>query len=236
MRRVIIASPSYDGRIDVWYVNSLVNTIKMSKDKDVEIIPIWVSFDALLQRTRNDSIFTALDMECDDIIWIDTDIEWNPEWIFKLLEYPVDVVGGTYRKKGDIEEYVLRQKQKKPKNQLGLIPVDGLGTGFVRMSKKAMQHLWNISKPYIDTKDNKERRMVFDVVIENVNGIPSLVSEDIHAFNKLKAGGFDIYLDPTMTCNHTGTYKFKGSFENWYKTVEVKNKITLPAIITKKQL
>jgi glycosyltransferase involved in cell wall biosynthesis len=200
-------------------VNSLCNTIKLAREKDIDIIPMWVSFDALLQRARNDTIQLALETECDDIIFIDTDIEWQPEWFFKLLEYDVDVVGGTYPKKGYKEEYVIRQLQRKLPNADGLIEVDGLGTGFVRLSNKAMQYLWDTSAKYIDPKDNKERRMIFDVVVQN----ESLVSEDIHMFNKLTTGGFKVYLDPTMTCNHTGPKKFTGSFENWYNKSLIKN-------------
>ena len=212
MKKVMIGTPCYDGRLDVWYTNSLCNTIKMSYLKDVEIIPMWISFDALLQRARNDTIDVALQMEVDELIWIDSDIEWQPEWFFKLLDYDVDIVGGTYPKKGDKEEYVVRQITRRQLLDNGLIEVDGLGTGFVKMSKKAMQYLWDTSAKYTDPKDNKERRMIFDVVIQN----ESLVSEDIHAFNKLTAGGFKVYLDPTITCNHIGPNKFKGNFENWY--------------------
>ena len=212
MKKVMIGTPCYDGRLDVWYTNSLCNTIKMSYLKDVEIIPMWISFDALLQRARNDTIDVALQMEVDELIWIDSDIEWQPEWFFKLLDYDVDIVGGTYPKKGDKEEYVVRQITRRQPLDNGLIEVDGLGTGFVKMSKKAMQYLWDTSAKYTDPKDNKERRMIFDVVIQN----ESLVSEDIHAFNKLTAGGFKVYLDPTITCNHIGPNKFKGNFEKWY--------------------
>ena len=45
MRKVMIGTPCYDGRIDVWYVNALMNTIKMAIERDIEIIPMWVSFD-----------------------------------------------------------------------------------------------------------------------------------------------------------------------------------------------
>jgi hypothetical protein len=213
MRKVLLGTPCYDGRLDVWYTNSLVNTIKLAQEKDVEIIPMWVSFDALLQRARNDTIHIALDGDFDDMIWIDSDIEWTPEWFFKLLDHPVDVVGGTYPKKGDKEEYVLRQTYRRPIDEsLGLIEVDGLGTGFVKLSKKAMRCLWDISMPYIDPKDNQERKMIFDVQIKN----GSLHSEDIVMFTKLQEQGFKIWLDPTMTCNHTGPKKFQGNFMRWY--------------------
>ena len=56
----MIGTPCYDGRIDVWYTNSLINTVKQSYAHDVEITPMWVSFDALNQRARNDTIQLAL--------------------------------------------------------------------------------------------------------------------------------------------------------------------------------
>lgn len=227
MRKVIIGTPCYDGRLDVWYTNSLVNTIKQSYKHDVEITPMWVSFDALIQRARNDTIHIALEGEFDDIIWIDSDIEWQPEWFFQLLDYPVDVVGGTYRKKGDREQYVIRQlTNHNPDPTTGLIEVDGLGTGFIRMSRTAMQYLWDSNKSYIDQKDNKERRMIFDVIITNND----LMSEDIYALQKLIDGGFKIWLDPSMTCSHVGPYKFQGDFANWYKT-GMQSKIGPPAIV-----
>lgn len=212
-RKVLLGSPCYDGRLDVWYTNALVNTIKLSAAHDVEITPMWVSFDALIQRARNDTIQIALDGDFDALIWIDSDIEWQPEWFFKLLDYSEDVVGGTYRKKGDKEEYVIRQLENNSIDPTtGLMEVHGLGTGFVKMSKAAMQYLWDVSKPYIDPKDNKERRMIFDVIIED----NSLVSEDIYAFKKLIEGGFKIWMDTNMTCNHIGPYKFVGDFSKWH--------------------
>lgn len=214
----MITSPCYDGRLDIWYVNSLIETIRYGKEfyPDVEIAPVWVSFDALIQRARNDIIHIAKVTDVDDVIFVDSDIEWDPEWIFKLLDYPVDVVGGTYPKKADEEIYVVRQVTKRPLDpETGLMEVDGLGTGFVRLSKNAVNFLWDSAESYIDPKDNQERRMVFDVVLEN----GQMVSEDIHMFNTLTRGGFKVWLDPKMTCNHIGPKKYKGNFEKWYGNV-----------------
>lgn len=227
-RKVLLGTPCYDGRLDVWYTNSLCNTIKKSFEHDIEIIPIWISFDALLQRARNDTIQVALEMECDDLIFIDSDIEWVPADFFKLLNYAEDVVGGTYPKKSSIEEYVVRQLQKKPIDpNTGLLEVNGLGTGFVKLSKLAMQYLWDSSEMYIDPKDGKERRMIFDVVIKN----QSLHSEDIYMFDKLIEGGFKVWLDPSITCNHSGPKKFTGDFKSWYDRTNI-----LPLQQIKKQL
>lgn len=219
-RKVMIGSPSYDGKLEVWYVNSLIQTMKLADEHNVEIIPIWVSFDALIQRCRNDTVAIAMYQDVDDLVWIDTDIEWKPEWFYKLLEYPVDVVGGTYPKKGDKhEQYVLNLGGKSGEidKLTGLMEVAGLGTGFLRFSRSAIKWLWDNSPAYIEKeKDNLEKRWIFDVVIENRD----LVSEDIHVCSRLeREGGFKIYLDPSMTCNHVGGKKYEGDFLKWFNKV-----------------
>jgi glycosyltransferase involved in cell wall biosynthesis len=214
MKKVFIGTPCYDGKIDVWFANSLIQTERIAAKRNIELIPIYMSYDSLVQRARNDCVALAMQLGCDDIVFIDADIEWEPQWFFDLLDYPVDVVGGTYRKKSDDSEtYVVKQTNNNlSKNELGLIEVEGLGCGFVKFSKRAMQCLWDNSAPYIEEeKASQPKRMIFDVRVEN--GV--LHSEDIVAFNTLRKHGYSVYLDPRMTCNHMGAKKFKGNFERW---------------------
>lgn len=196
-----------------------MKTIKIAEKLNIEIVPMWVSFDALIQRARNDTIAIAIEQDFDDLIWIDTDIEWEPEWFFKLLDYPVDVVGGTYPKKGDTEMYVVSLGEYTPVINLdtGLIQVAGLGTGFLRFSKKACQWLWDNSEPYNEPeKGGVHKRWIFDVVVRNAD----LISEDIWVCRRLtNEGGFPIYLDPNITCNHVGGKKYVGNFKKWLSSL-----------------
>ena len=219
-RKVLIGTPSYDGTLDVWYVNSLVNTVRESEDRGIRIDPIYMSFDALVQRARNDLVDLAIEGGYDELIFIDSDIEWDPSWIFQLLKYKHDVVGGTYRKKTDDYEGYVMKADEGPRvidTRTGLVKVAGLGTGFMKLSRKALEYLWNGAEPYVDHKD-KNSRMVFDIAIQN--GV--MVSEDILMCQKLTRGGFDIWLDPRMCCNHTGPKKFTGNFINWLERLETK--------------
>jgi hypothetical protein len=213
-RTVMIGTPCYDGKIDVWHANSLVQTIKMSAELGVEIYPIWLSYDALIQRARNDIVALMMDMGCDDLIFIDADIDWNPNDFYKLLSYPVDVVGGTYPKKGDIEEYVAKildpMRAKDP--HTGLLETEGLGTGFLRMSRKAVQHLWDNCPKYSERGRDIDRRWIFNVEIKGGD----LVSEDIHVCDLLRAGGFPVWLDTQVTCGHNGIKHFTGNFDAWF--------------------
>lgn len=217
IRKVMIGTLSYDGRLDVFYTNSLIETIRKCPE-NISIAPIFLSYDSLIQRARNDTLAMALQNGFDDLIFIDSDISWDPEWLFRLLQYPVDVVGGTYRKKSDESEMYVTRILKNPAEidtRTGLMKVDGLGCGFIRLSRKAMQYLWDASEPY---QDRGEKRMVFEVVVES----DEIISEDIWMCTKLKRGGFDIHLDPRICCDHVGIKKFQGNFANWYDNLNFK--------------
>lgn len=217
-RRVMIGTPCYDGKIEVWYANSLVETIRQGMMRGVEVYPIWLSYDALIQRARNDLVALMINMNCDDIVFIDADIDWNPEDFFKLLSYPVDVVGGTYPKKGDAEMYVAKMIDinRKSDPQTGLIEVEGLGTGFLRMSRRAIQYLWDNSPHYEEKEYGKIRRMIFEVIVKDGD----LISEDIQACQKLREGGISIWLDQNITCGHVGMKRYTGNFAQWLERIK----------------
>ena len=215
MRKVLIATPAHDGRLDVWYTTSLVNSVRIAQEQGIFLHPVFMSYDALVQRARNDLLRLAVEGGYDDIVWIDADLEWNPMWVMALLESEKDVIGGTYRKKtDDAELYTVKTKSLEADD--GLVKVDGLGTGFIRLSKKAFTALWESGTPY--TNEGKEGRWVFDVKI--VDG--QLVSEDNVMCAKLQELGFDVWLDPHMTCCHIGTKKFYGNFEDFAQRLTAK--------------
>jgi len=211
MRRVLIGTPSYDGRIDVWFANSLIATVKEAEKKGIFVHAIYTSYDSLIQRARNSLVKLALDGKYDDIFFIDSDTEWEPEWFFRLLERPEPVVGGALIKKTDKEGYTVKllDKQLKFSEDKKLIQADGVGTGFLKVSRFALEKLWLASDPY--TSEGEEHRMVFDIKVENGD----LISEDYVLCNKWQKLGYKVWLDPTITCNHIGIKKFKGDLNKF---------------------
>lgn len=215
MRKVLIGTPSYDGKVDVWYCNSLLNTIKESWNRDIFVHVIYTSYDALIQRSRNNLVKIALQSGFDDLFFIDSDVEWEAEWFFNILNSPEHMVGGALVRKSDINEgYTVKLTNKDlTYNNLGtLIEVDGVGTGFLKMSRFALEKLWEMSPKYIDD-DGGEQAMVFDVVIKD----GELISEDYVACNKWRELGYKVWIDPTITCNHVGNKKYSGNLQNFLK-------------------
>ncbi len=225
MRRVMIATPSLTGELDVYYVNSLVETVKLACARDIMVAPIFVPQNSLIQSARNEMLSMAYESQVDDMVWIDGDIAWKPEWFFKLLEYPVDVVGGTYRRKQEEESYVCTAKPwMLKKDHLGLMQVEALGTGFMRFSAKTIKWLWDNSAPYhVGSEPTaREMRWVFDVGPRAMDG--ELVSEDVRVCFKLRDGGFAINCDPEMTCDHVGRCRFMGAFAPWCEVLHENHK------------
>lgn len=212
MRRVLIGTPSYDGRIDVWFANSLLGTVRMAYSKDIHVHAIYTSYDSLIQRARNSLFKLAIDGGYDDLFFIDSDCEWEPEWFFRLLERPEPIVGGALVKKNDeIEGYTVKllDKNLKWSEDKKIIEVDGVGTGFLKISRFALEKLWNMSDEYIS--EGEKHRMVCDIKVENGD----LISEDYILCNKWKSLGYKVWLDPTITLNHIGTKKYKGDFHSF---------------------
>jgi len=211
MNKILIGTPTYDGRIDTWFADSLVRTIKQSIPKKIQIDAIYPSYDSLIQRARNDLFRMALEGNYDTLFFIDSDMEWEPEWFFRLLERPEPIVGGAVIKKSDNEGYNVKitNKTLKYSTDQKLLEVDGVGTGFLKVDRFAIDKLWLMSEPYFH--DNKDNRMVFDIKIENGD----LVSEDYIMCSKWKSLGYKIWLDPTITCNHNGVKKYKGNVQNF---------------------
>ena len=197
--------------IDVWYADSLRRTEALLSQHGIDTLPIYLSYDALVQRARNDLVRIALDQGFDDLLFIDSDIEWEPEWAMALLAHDVDAVGAAYRKKTDEKEiYTVRAKLPIPVDlKTGLWIVDGIGTGFMRLSRRALQLLWDASEEY--ENEGRMCRWIFDVCVVD----HQLVSEDNIVCEKLRQLGVKVHLDPSFTPTHIGIKKYRGNFKEY---------------------
>jgi len=217
MKNVMLAAPSYDGKVSVWHAAALSETCKLGLTKDINIFPIYMSFDSLVQRARNDIFKLAYKSKVDELVFIDCDQDWNPEDFFKLLEHEEDVVGCPVRKKSDIAQFNIKLVSKDYELlENGLVEVDSVGTGFMKISKNAIVKIWESSEEYIEIDKQEKSRMVFDIGIHD--GI--LTSEDVVFCEKWRNMGGKVYIDPTINSGHSGEKRWVGNFEEWIKAVQ----------------
>ncbi len=213
MRTVMIAAPSYDGKVNVWHASALSETCKIGLAKGINVVAVYMSFDALVQRARNDIVKMAIDSNVDDLFFIDCDMDWNPNDFFRMLDYDVGIVGAPVMKKSDFEQYNVKLTSQLKIEENGLAVVDAVGTGMMRIRKDALLKLWEASPEYKELHKPEPSRMVFDIQV--IDG--QLVSEDIVMCNKWIDLGEKIYIDPLVPCGHSGEKRWVGNFYEWYK-------------------
>jgi glycosyltransferase involved in cell wall biosynthesis len=219
--KVLIATPTMDGRLEAYYVDSLVRTLALGSVKGYDIAHLFVGYDSMLPRARNDLVKAGLEGKFDEVVFIDADMLWNPEWVIELLESGLDFVGGTARKKSDDNiDYAIKIKgdllnPTYAKDHPEIMEVETVGTGFLKVSKKVLEKIGKSSKDYYNGP-SKERanKMYFEYTIDE-NG--DLLGEDATLCKKWRDEGGKCYLHTKMTCGHVGTKVFFGDFGAFYK-------------------
>ena len=231
MRRVLIGTPALTGEVTAWYADSLYHSGLLCQSQGIHLAPIFIALESNLPNARNDLLAIAIRQGFDDLIFIDADQEWKPEYIPRLLSHPVDCVGAAIRKKTDTAElYNVRAPDGPlsfvvhPETDLWTAEGMCLGTGFLRLSRAAMQMLWDNAEPYSNGKAKEPSRWVFD--FRPING--ELVGEDTLLCMKLQEFGIDTWLDPTMVVGHVGTKKWTGDFANWLGRMQDQERAKVP--------
>lgn len=217
-KRILIGTPAHDWRADVRYVHSFGQTIKLCMERGIDLRWLFPPGDAILQQSRNALVRDALTFGFDDLFFIDSDQDWEAEWIIRLLSYPIDCIGAPVRKKTDDKElYNVKVRsgidsfRRLGQHDIITAPDLAVGTGFLRMSRRAMQALWDASEKYVGP-DGIETAWIYDIRPQN----GELVGEDTHVCDKLRSLGIETWIDPTMCPGHSGMKRFAGDFGTWF--------------------
>lgn len=218
MRSVMILTPAYGGMVTAGFHRSLLtSTIELLAD-GIALESEILENQSLLPLARNTLLNEAYKRKPDDIIWIDTDMVWEPDTLRQLLKHDVDVVGSACRKKiPDNVQFnfqLFKEKSFEP-DEKGLIEVRRLGTGFLRMSRKAYTHLWENDKKY--EVQGVMGSNVFEIGIWQGR---ELLSEDFIVCEKLIQHGFKIFMDPELTVGHIGTFNYWADAKDFFKRLK----------------
>ena len=223
--RVLVAAPGYDGRYDVRFLESITATISLCAQNNIEVMPLYLCYDSLVQRVRNNYFRIAYENDFDILFFIDSDIGWKPKDFLKLVLSDKDMIGGGYRKKHDNEELYTFKVKGDTEDEFEIIPdkdglleVNGLGCGFLKLTRNCFSKLFeNEIKSYTD--DVTVTKMICDCV---VNEQGHFISEDILLGFKWQNLGGKVYVDTNIDLIHVGNKEYKGSVKQWLKGWQVK--------------
>jgi len=94
---IVLLTPCYGGTCLVSYVHSLIQTVDIMRKYEVPFSIEFCKNDSLVSRARNNLIAKAMsNTSSTHIMFIDSDITWNPMDVLKLMADDKPIIGGIY--------------------------------------------------------------------------------------------------------------------------------------------
>jgi hypothetical protein len=208
---------------------SILKLLNAAKDSKLSISFYPIFFESLVSRARNAAVAHFLeDKENTHLLFIDSDIIFEPEDVFKLLQSNKEVVAGIYPKK-----YIVWDRLKKyPEAERVDFPIGGsakmtednflemdyLPTGFLLISRTAINKIIK-AYPELKYKNDIDGYMsagdnfydLFKVGIRN--GIYE--SEDWGFCSLWKSVGGKVLIHPEINVKHLGWHEYSGNLLNY---------------------
>ena len=143
------------------FMMSLIRLTHHLRDNDISYCLYPIVFESLIPRARNAAAAHFLDSDCSHLLFIDADIEFEPESVVKLLRHNREVIAGVYPKKYYMWDRALTGEEavdfpfggEVHFNQDGLIETTYLPTGFLMIKREVFIKIAS-NKPELKYKND----------------------------------------------------------------------------------
>lgn len=208
MKKILIATPCLDQKVDAYFVHSLCESIKLGLKQNLDIKCIFLANESILPMARNELFNLAYHENYDTMVFIDDDELWEPEGLIEMILSEKDVIAMPVVNKGDkkIEFNIYYDKVEKDVD--GYFEIKSCGTGFLKMSRRVVIDLYESNTELLFR--NKKLRNICEFTY--ING--AFVGEDITLCKKIKELGYKIWVNPKYTAYHIGNKMYKGEFKD----------------------
>lgn len=209
MKKILIATPCLDQKVDAYFVHSLCESIKLGLKNDLDIRCVFLANESMLPIARNELFSLSYRSNDDAMVFIDDDEYWDASALINILLSKKDVISVPVVNKGDkkIEYNVFLDEDAEIDPSDGYIKLNKTGTGFLKMSRQVIVDLWesNIELEF----RNKKLKNICEYTYEN----GSFIGEDITLSKKIIELGYTIWCNPNHTVSHIGNKMYQGDFK-----------------------
>lgn len=223
--RIWVGIPAYDGKVCISTARSLTSEIQLSAMHGHNIKVTYLPGCSIITHARNQLVQQFLDdpWKADKMVFIDSDVGWEPGSLMKLATYNKDVIAGIYRFKIPEESYPMGFFTKKGEAEIeeGLITVAGCPMGFTAISRNAFErfreHYPERAYEFLGVKTHCFFENPF--VPESPKLPASLVGEDVAFGFKWREMGGKIWVDPNMNLVHSnGLTEYGGNLLEYLRS------------------
>lgn len=215
MSRIVLAVPAYTGTVHLETMRSIVaDMVTLMKRGDTITIDDD-SNNTDIADARATMVAKFLEGDGDELVFIDNDVSWEAGALVRLLDHPVDLVAGIYRRRVDPVLYPVRWIMDRPELQAenGLLEAAGVPGGFTRCSRAMLERM---VEAYSDlTYERRDRAIVglFDAYRIG----RSKLSEDLAFCQRWRDIGGKVWIDPEINMGHVGLKNYTGHLGEWLR-------------------
>ena len=227
--KVFIPLICYNHTCNTEWMMSILKLLNSAKETGLNMSFYPIFFESLVSRARNAAVAHFLeDEENTHLLFIDSDIIFEPEDVYRLIQAEKDVIAGMYPKK-----YIVWDRLKKDPNAERVdFPIGGeikvteddfiessyLPTGFLMIKREAILKLI-VEHPELKYKNDIDGYMGGEDNFYNLfnagirNGIYE--SEDWGFCSLWKESGGQVLIHPDINLKHVGWHEYSGNLVNY---------------------
>lgn len=184
--------------------------------RGIPLASVFLRNESDVQQARNRCFAHFLASECSHLIFIDADLGFTPDAVFRLLAHNEPMVGATYAKKAlGAPSYAVSTLQRAEMTEAGLIEVGGLPGGFLMVQRGAAERMAGAYRDLaFDVHDGNASHDGWRSHLLNLFGSEltdrTRWSEDLSFCRRWRAIGGRVWLDPHILLEHWGMARFAG--------------------------
>lgn len=210
MTEIFIATPTYDSQVSTQYCISINENILnlVSQRINVQFVPHLSS--TLLVLARNTLVECFLETKATHLMFIDSDLGFQPDAILRLLKADKDIVCGVYPARKEKGLFVYNPQRDSygafisDPEKKHLIKADMTPCGFMLLKREAIVKMVKAYKHlrYAPGKDEPGDK---GTLLFNTDVIDGRFHSEDYVFCKRATNiGLDIWVDPLIQFNHAG--------------------------------
>jgi len=218
-RKVMLGLPSYDYKVSSKLAISLANFCLLAMKHGVDVQICNISGCSVVSRVRNLIAGDFLNSDCTDLMFIDSDINFEAEDVFRLMAWNSDpkkgIVAGipVARKKGQVYFSTLDTDEDNSifMDKMGLVRAKRVATAFMMIRREVFTKLKDAHPEWVyhdEKKEGDEMIAFFDFALKD----GQYIGEDYLFCDRAREQGFEVWIDPTIKLGHMGVHEFQGSF------------------------
>jgi hypothetical protein len=197
-RKVMLATTSYDDP-SAAYTFSISRSRQALESAGVQTAYLLLQGNCHVDDARNAVVRDFLASDCDELVFLDADVSWEPESLVQLCSRNVDLVGGVYPYRREHSDNMPVRLKDGAQSTEGMLEVEGLPTGFLKIKRYVLESMAERAPKYWDKLDLTA--MVFDRPDPDKDG--TRWGGDIAFCNRWRAMGGRIYADAELCLGHT---------------------------------